>query len=225
MILLFSDMNYDREWAAGLLAETFSYMQTAAVLPLVHEEGWASDAVMHGDLLAEEENLYRLQRPLRAYGMKPENIRILNQNGLEPEIFARVLQHSDVLVLSARSASEACRILEDRGLDSLIRRYHGLLVGIGAGAEALLDTVEDSWYGVEREGLGVLSGFHLMMNYSEEPEQLAQIIRYLETGDESVVIVPAQGGVLFDYGNIELLGNAFIADGRDLDELYSLYGG
>ena len=39
------------------------------------------------------------------------------------------------------------------------------------------------------------------------------------------MIVPAQGGVLFDYGNIELLGNAFIADGRDLDELYSLYGG
>ena len=225
MILLFSDMNYDQEWAAGLLAEPFSYMHTAAVLPLVYEEGWASDAVMHGNLLAEEESLYHLQRPLKAYGMKPENIHILDQNGLEPELFERILQHSDVLVLSAQNAAQACRILEDRGLDSLIRRYHGLLVGIGAGAEALLDTVEDSWYGVEREGLGVLSGFHLMMNYSEEPEQLAQIIRYLETGDESVIIVPARGGVLFDYGNIELLGSAFIADERDLDELYGLYSG
>ena len=57
------------------------------------------------------------------------------------------------------------------------------------------------------------------------PEQLAQIIRYLETGDESVIIVPARGGVLFDYGNIELLGSAFIADERDLDELYGLYSG
>ena len=83
--------------------------------------------------------------------------------------------------------------------------------------------MEDSWYGVEREGLGVLSGFHLLMNYREEPEQLQTIIRCLETGDESVIIVPEQGGVMFDYGNIELLGNAFIADERDLDELYSLY--
>ncbi len=177
------------------------------------------------NMLAEEENLYYLQRPLKAYGMKPDQIRILNQTDLEPEMFARILQHSDVLVLSAQNAAQACRILEDHGLASLLRKYHGLLIGIGAGAEVLLDTVEDSWYGVEREGLGVLSGFHLMMNYSEEPEQLAQIIRYLETRDEAVIIVPEQGGVLFDYGNIELLGSAFAADERDLDELYSLYSG
>lgn len=223
MILLFSNMNYEQEWAAELLAETFSYMHTAAVLPLVYEEGWASDAMMHGDMLNEEENLYHLRRSLRAYGMRPENIRILNQADLEPEMFERILQHSDVLVLIADNAAQACRILEDRGLDGMVRRYHGLLIGVGAGAEALLDTVEDSWYGVEREGLGVLSGFHLLMNYREEPEQLQTIIRYLETGDESVIIVPEQGGVMFDYGNIELLGNAFIADERDLDELYSLY--
>ena len=62
MILLFSDMNYDREWAAGLLAETFSYIQTAAVLPLVHEGKHRLEQEMVQDQHEQAETDHRPQQ-------------------------------------------------------------------------------------------------------------------------------------------------------------------
>ena len=48
------------------------------------------------------------------------------------------------------------------------------------------------------------------------------MIRMLERDGLSILVLSERSGVYLEEGHVELLGDAFIADENDLDELYSL---
>ena len=73
-----------------------------------------------------------------------------------------------------------------------------------------------------REGLSLLGPLHLHMHYQETEAELRKMIRYLERDGQPLAVLSKNSGIYLGGGAFELLGDAFIAEESDLDELYSL---
>ena len=117
----------------------------------------------------------------------------------------------------------------DLEIKNLIRDYEGVVIGVSAGAMVQLDlyhlTPEDGYEYQYQEGLGMLGGFDVEVHYEEDLRHIEAIIRTLEDTGRAVVAMDNQSGLLIDGDHLELLGNAFILDMNDLDELYQTYDG
>ncbi len=218
--LFFNNFNFDQPWAQEDLAALLHRGQKVTILPVLSDEGWASDADYYRqDILQDADAVYTYRRPFLAYALEKRDIRILDFYDLDPQRLHRVLADTDVLVLAANDASAAMHVLEDQDLAAELKRYDGILIGIGAGALMLMQEFRDQDDEVH-QGLDIARGFGLLMNYQEKKDQLERMIRQLESEVESVIVCPDQGGFLFDGSQIELLGNAFIAQSEDLDAIY-----
>ena len=80
----------------------------------------------------------------------------------------------------------------------------------------------DEYERSERDGLARIPLIRFHMHYSETEEELRKMIRYLETDSRPLIVLSEKSGLYIENGSLELLGDAFIAEDSDLDELYSL---
>ena len=220
-LLIASRTGYDKDWAASVLADIFHKDMKAAILPLEYEEGWASDRIEAASRFdAGSERRYDVERPLRAYGIRA--IRWLVD--CHPDAIRAALKESDVLCLFGSDASQCMERMEDLGLEDAVRSFDGILIVLSTAASILEAQFEggDAWDSELREGLGVLPGVHFLMHYEESEESIRKMIRMLERDGRPILVLSDRSGVYLEEGHIELLGDAFIADENDLDELYSL---
>ena len=220
-LLIANRTGYDRDWAASVLADIFHRDMKAAILPLEYEEGWASDRIAAADRFdAGSVRRYDVERPLRAYGIR----RIHWLLDSDPGEIRSVLRASNVLCLFGSDPSRCMDRIEDLGLEAEIRSFDGILIVLSTAASILEAQFEsgDAWDCELREGLGVLPGVHFLMHYEESEESIRKMIRMLERDGRPILVLSDRSGVYLEEGHIELLGDAFIADENDLDELYSL---
>ncbi|MDO5121776.1 MAG: hypothetical protein Q4D46_06800, partial [Erysipelotrichaceae bacterium] len=116
--------------------------------------------------------------------------------------------------------------LDDLCLISAIRSCSGIVMGLSAGSkiqqEAYFKTIDDDMEFSYRQGLGLLHGFDLDTHYVQDVFHIMGIIRSLETQNLPVVVMPEKGGIVISGNQFALMGEAFVADERDLDELYLL---
>ncbi len=227
-VILLNKTNFDRDWAAETLADVIRKNMRIVMLPLSYDEGWSSDRNVWADRFSEESEYYEdLIRPFLSYGISRDHISFIDQHEDDAETAKRKLAGTDLLCVFGYDSNDCMDRLEDMGIIELIRNYHGILMGISAGSKIITDryyhTLDDQHGFAYREGIGRLSGFDIDIHYFEDEYHLAGIIRCLEEGDRPVLIMPDQGGALISGDSAELLGNAFIADYNDLDELYQLY--
>lgn len=226
--ILLNSTDFDQPWAAGTLRDVILPGMRAVILPLSYDYGWASDAD-DWRVRYEDESMYRydLFRPLSAYGIPAENIRILDYYSDEPETMAALIRQADVLVLAGEDGDACMERIEDLGLRHLLQQYSGVMIGLSAGALIL----PDMYYQVSeerggsfyfREGLGAAGGFLAAVHYRQDAACLGGIIRALEESSLPVVVLPEKSGFLIQGSRIDLLGEAFAADMNDLDELYRL---
>ena len=136
----------------------------------------------------------------------------------------RTIRDCDVTVLFGTDPSVCMDVLEDHGLTDVILDSPGILVTLSEVSAAVCGEFEnEALYDRSlRRGLGIMNGAHLCMHYDESEEQLRRMIRQLEIHGGSLLVLSEQSGVYLEDGHIELLGDAFIADDSDLEELYSL---
>lgn len=60
------------------------------------------------------------------------------------------------------------------------------------------------------------------MNYVQSDEMLQYISAIIEMHGQKVLVCPKNSGILLTDTSTELFGEAFIADQKDLDEIYNL---
>ena len=226
--ILLNQTNFDQAWAAETLYELIRPGMKVCILPLAYEEGWASDAEIFQDRFSEGSEYYEdLRRPFLSYGIKQKDIYFADCHREEPEELEHDIRRSDILCVVGNDPEECMLRMEDLGLIRTIRNYPGLLITISEASKILLEeyyrTPDEDHEFEYRDGLGLLSGFDLDTHYFEDVFHLGGIIRALEEKGRSIAILPDKGGILLDHGNMELLGNAFIAGPDDLDEIYQLY--
>ncbi len=220
-LLIVNRTGYDRDWAASVLAGIFHQGMKAAVLPLEYEEGWASDRMQARSRFDEgSERRYDVERPLRSYGIR--EFRWLLDS--PPGEIRTSLETSDVLCLFGSDPSQCMDRIEDLCLEEAIRSFDGILVVLSTAASILEAQFEsmDAWDTELHTGLALLPGVHFLMHYDQSEEAIRKMIRMLERDGLSILVLSEKSGVYLEEGHIELLGDAFIADENDLDELYSL---
>ena len=216
-ILIANQTNYDQDWAAATLVQLLHPSMKAAVLPMEADEGWASDAMQYREQFAASSDYhYDIERPLRSYGLRAFRWLEMSES--------LSLNRDDVLCLFGRDGETCMNLLQDYGLEEQISGYGGMMIVLSEAAHILEGEFEA---GGEYDryicrGLGILSGIHFLMHYEQSEENIKEMIRMLETDGKPILVLSEKSGVLFEEGRVELLGDAFIAEERDLDELYSL---
>ncbi len=217
--LLMCGTNYDGIWAADTLLEVIRPGMKAGILPLSGSSGYSSDMLEWADTFADEGvYVYDLKRPLLSYGIRPEDIEVLDHYRLErfePERY-------DILILAGEDAHACMERLEDLGITGKLKYYRGILIGLSAGAEIMTEVYRDV-SGELYPGLAVTGGFIPLMHYDRDADQIRQAIHLIEYEDLPVILVSEDGGILADDDGISLFGEACVCTDRDLDMLYSMY--
>lgn len=221
--LIVNKTNFDQPWAAEILSTVFTKDMKVLVMPLGDNEGWASDAGEWNHRFEEDSDYhYDLERPFRSYGI--HHFAWFDYYQEDEASAAKRIQDSDVLVLVGTDPAACMDRIRDLGLEDALLRYPGMIITLSEAGHILEGEFEcgELYVRHQREGIGLLSGAHLHMHYQETEEELRQLIRKLESDGLPILVLSEKSGVYFEEGGIELLGDAFIAEASDLDEMYGL---
>lgn len=220
--------NFDEPWAYGAMENILSPSSKVTILPLSYSEGWITDGEEWKENYGKGTDGYEeLVRPFRAFGIKDRNIRWVNYYEDDEESASRKIREADVLFFTGGYPDWMLQRMYDLGITEEVMRFDGVMIGTSAGAMIQLDTFhltpEDDYEFQYYEGLGFLSGFDLEVHYEEDLRHVEAIIRTLEDTGNPVIVCPNEGGVIIGENMFELLGQAFILETKDLDELYQAY--
>ena len=226
--ILLNVSNFHESWAYEALAPYLNQDSHVLILPLSYQEGWITDAMEWRDRYGKGTKLYdELVEPFFMYGVKERNIRWINYYEDTHASAVRKIEEADVLFFTGGYPDWMMQRLYDLGIQETIRAYDGIVMGTSAGALIQLDefhlTPEEDYEYQYQEGLGLLSGFDIEVHYEDTPEHILSMIRALEDTGKTIAVLPNKGGLLIEEGRFELLGEAFLLDLNDLDELYQAY--
>ncbi|MBQ9328369.1 MAG: hypothetical protein IJ225_07525 [Solobacterium sp.] len=223
--LIVNKTNYDKPWAAEFLSGILRSDMKVCVISDAADEGWTMDREGWDTRFGEDSDFrYDIERPLRSYGIRYFFWYDPYRDEAEP--LASKIRESDITVLFGTNPVSCMDTIMDLGIEELLIHGNGLLITISEVSSLLCGSYEVEEAGIRsvREGLGILSAASLCMHYEEHEEQLARMIRLLEVLGGSLLVLSENSGVYLDGTHIELLGDAFIADESDLEELYALIG-
>lgn len=226
--LLVNETDFSQAWAKEHLKDRICADMSVLLLPLSYNEGWASDELDWKDKFEGTKTHFdELSRPFLSYGISTKKIHWLNYYDFDFEFAKKQMRKCDILVIISEDACDAMEQIDALELSDLISSFDGLIIGMSAGAKILqsdffspLSEFNSTFQ--YYDGLGLLSGFDLDMNYVENKYHVRNIIHSLEEHTNSVVVLPKNSALFIAEDHIDLLGQAFIADDRDLDELYGL---
>ena len=217
--LIANRTNYDAPWAADFLRSLFHPGMKAVILPPIEQEGWASERdAWLAEFGRDSDHRYDMERPLRSYGIR--EFVWWDGDSLSLEHLFSEIEEADVLVIFGDDPHPCMRMLEDTGLDEAVKQFDGVLVVLSEAAQIVTARFGERYE--MQEGLGLIQGASLCMHYDESEAQMRKMIHTLETQEPHVLVLSDRSGVYFEEGHIELLGDAFIAEEEDLEELYAL---
>ena len=220
--------NFDAPWAYGSMENLLSPDTKVLILPLSYNEGWITDAQEWQERFARGTDEYEeLVRPFLMFGIPESSISWINYYEDTQESCIRKIQMADVLFFTGGYPDWMMQRLYDLGIQETIQNYNGIVMGTSAGALIQLDefhlTPEEDYEYQYQYGLGLLSGFDIDVHYEEDLKHVEAIIRALEDNGKPVIAIPNEGGVIIDGDYFEMMGDAFMLDLDDLDDLYKAY--
>lgn len=220
--------NFDQPWAYETLHDVLNASQRVLIIPLSYNEGWINDAQEWRRCYGRGNKYYEeLARPFRSYGIKDSQMKWINYFEDDHESSVRKIRSSDVLFFTGGYPDWMMQRLYDLDIQEEIRQYDGVVMGTSAGALIQLEeyhlSPDDDYEFQYQNGLGLLKGFDMDVHYQGDEAHISSIIRSLEDRGQPVLACPNQGGALISGDNVDLMGDAFIANPEDLDELYDIY--
>lgn len=228
MIQIFvNQTNFDGNWAAETLYSLFNVNQKVLIIPLTENNGYASDQMAWRNQFSENSEHYEdVIRPFIRYGIPRKNIKIFDIFDDYRENLKSYIQSFDIVCLVGEDELGCYSTLLDYNFNSLLKDYEGILIAIGAAATPLTESFpsydDELGYYAQYSGLGFLKGIDLVMNYVQSDELLQYISNAIEMRNQKVLVCPKNSGILLTDTSTELFGEAFIADQKDLDEIYNL---
>lgn len=208
-VILANQTNFDRPWAESGLGDLLMPKARVLIIPIDVEDQRISDDCRED-----------LCRPLLHYGIGEERIAVRTVENVTETL----LENSDIVVLAGGDPRYMGECLGDFALTEVLRNYPGILMGIAGGAEILMDTYRGKAPNDYKiyEGLGLVPGVSLFIDYQQNAETIRMMIEDLEQNGRPLLVMPQNGAIILDQEHLDLLGDAFFADMSDLDDLYQL---
>ncbi|MDO4520540.1 MAG: Type 1 glutamine amidotransferase-like domain-containing protein [Erysipelotrichaceae bacterium] len=206
----------------------YPFFRYEGILPLSYSEGWITDGEEWKESYGKGTDGYEeLVRPFRSFGIKDPQISWVNYYEDDEASASRKIREADVLFFTGGYPDWMLQRLYDLGITEEVRNFDGVMMGTSAGAMIQLDTFhltpEEDYEYQYYEGLALLGGFDIEVHYEEDLRHIEAIIRTLEDTGNPVIVLPNEGGAIIGDNMFELLGEAFVLETNDLDELYQAY--
>lgn len=210
--VLLSTASLAQDWLAEELMPVLNQTSRVLVLTCIQEE-----FRIVGDSL-ESYTQKEIARSLRYYGVEKDQMvfcRLIHKNQEKIQAFLKIV---NVVIFVGNNPSLAYQRLEEYGLLGSLQQFQGELVLIGPMAYLFL---EENPYSPRT--LARIHGFDLILNYVEQEQTLKEIIDLLEEKGQSVIAFTAHSGVSIESEEISPLGEAYLFQPSQLDELYQAY--
>ena len=214
--------NFDEKWGYSEIEPYINKEDNVLVLAFFDDSGYSSDAQVYEDSFGKGKKMYEeIVRPFRAFGIKDEQIHFVNYFDYSKDLILEQIKKADIIYIVGRYADWIIQRMEDLEIKQAIANYDGVLMGVIAGAQVLLDNYEI--YDEKREGLHRMEGFDLSLDYEQDEEHLSSIIKAIEVEERPTVCMKDKGGMIVDGDYFTLLGDAFVVTSNELEDLYQAY--
>lgn len=216
MNILFDSQDFDQDWAHSTLSAYIKPNCNITVIPFAFHETWVTDAHQWNECYNCNDGLYfeGIIKPFIQYGVITENIRFINYFKDKASDLADALRTTDIVYFVGGFPEKTMERLIELGMKEIIENFKGIIMGWSAGASMQAKeffTSPDNHYKEysEHQGLNFIEGFAVKVHYIGSSEQVECIRRYISNTGNKVFCLSKQSGIIYEDGEIKLLGNAF----------------
>ncbi len=220
--ILLNHPNFDEAWGYSEMEPYIHKEDEVLVLAFYDDSGYSSDMEVFEDSFSKGQKMYEeIVRPFRMFGLKDAQIHVVNYFDASKQEVLHQIEKADIIYIVGRFADWIMQRLEDLDIKNAIAGFDGVMIGVIAGGQVMLDQYEA--YDEKREGLHRLEGFNLSLDYAQDTEHLSRILDSLEVEEKPVVCMKDKGGMIVDEGYFTLLGDAFVITENELEDVYAAY--
>ena len=209
--VLLNVYEFDAAWAHQALKDFLSPDMQVAVLTMSHGDE-IPDAAAWERLYRPSGEIYRiLTGTFSGYGIPETSVRFVSWYHDTPESAEEAVRNSDAIFMTGGLPDVLYDRLCQWGLDALLRRYPGVVIGCSAGALVqmteyhITPDADYDTYGYY-PGLGLLEGFEPEVHYAASPVQQESIHRYLKERGKPVYAITNSGGLIVNAGKMIPMG-------------------
>ena len=144
-------------------------------------------------------------RCFRKFGIRDNQIEWVKYFSDSKEEILDKIEKSNVLMITGGDPVCMMKRMKELRLKSILKKYHGLIIGYSAGAMVLLDQyhMEDVYY----TGIGCLSGFDIEVHYDGQKAERERMQRICNEKNKDVYGISDGGGIVISQGKMTFFGN------------------
>lgn len=217
MNILLDKLDFNEPWAYEKLKHIIKPEHKICIIPFAFHEEWIKNKEewekFYNKINGEE--YVKIVSPLYTYGIKDNNITLINYFTDSSESAKAKINSSDIIFFTGGFPDKIMNRLCELDLVSTIEQHKGIIMGWSAGAmmqcfDYYISPDEDYPEFIYKKGLRCVENFAVEVHYKNKDTQNKSIEKYiLETG-KTVYTTEPQSAILVDNNKVTLLGNAKI---------------
>lgn len=221
--ILLNINNFSEDFAYDSLKEFITKDKKVLIIPLSFHEDWIKNEEDFNEHYAKGKEEYEdIAKEFMNYGIKRKNIKVVNYFKDSRKQIKSKLYFADIIFFTGGYPDKTLYRIDKLGIRNDLLKFKGIIMGTSAGAMIQFDkyhvTPEEEGQDYEyHDGLGMISGFDIEVHYEDSFEHLSSLIIDLKLHDKTIFALPNYGGLIYNDGNITLLGDAFELNKEDID--------
>lgn len=210
--MLFSQYNFHKKWAKDTVRKYLNDKQKVLVIPFSFNNKIQNDGDWQKAYSKSGKYYQNIVQPFNDFGIKDENIDWLNYFADTKETTVEKLKNSDVIFFTGGLPDRMMDRLQEFDIIDEIERFHGIVIGVSAGAliqlaDYHISPDDDYKYFSYNKGLDFINDFFIEVHYDESDLQNRYIEKVLKEKTNCVYGITDRGGIIVDQGNVTLVGD------------------
>ncbi|MDO5292156.1 MAG: Type 1 glutamine amidotransferase-like domain-containing protein [bacterium] len=211
--ILLNNYALDASWCFDILKRHIKPASKVLVLPFsFHEEEVRSERDVQRYYGKHGKYYDAIVDPLLTFGIKEEDISIVNYYSTNYEELSKEIKNSDIIYFTGGLPDKMIERIEKLGIKEELRAYTNLVIGCSAGAMVQLDhyhiTPDEDYseycYG---DGIGYFNEFDIEVHYDCSYAKKMAIRRALMEEKKDIYALGNEGGLLIEDGQIQPIGH------------------
>lgn len=215
MNVLLDGWNFQEEWAYERFSGFINSSSRILVIPFAFHDDWIRDTAEWKECYDPEYGRFYggIVEPYLAFGVSKNNISFVNYFEDTVDDLSDYLKVTDIVCFIGGLPDKTMLRLNELGMVGEINSFDGIIMGWSAGAsmQAL-----DYYIAPDRDyccysrqvGLSHIDTFAVQVHYSDEPEQLSCIRKFIKDTGLKVYTLTDDSAIIYEGTKIELIGNA-----------------
>lgn len=211
--ILLEGLDLDADWLKETLKDYIKPYHKVVIVALSFGDEIKNERDWQREFNRNDGGYYKaLWGGLSAYGIKEENISIINYFTDSTESATEKIVNSDIAYFLGGLPDKMYDRIVEMGLLDVFKNYKGIAMGFSAGAVIQLseyhlypdeDYNDFGYY----KGIGYIDSFYHEVHYSGTPVQDESIRRVLSERNKTVYVTSlCKGAIISDNGEIRLIG-------------------